>query len=115
MLPIVEIRNSVRQIGAGVLLFVNNYILGLIWVNHSTIYLFDSHSKDENGNLSSSGAAVLLKCDTLHLLQSYIKSVYYNNYALTLYFQVQFIKVDYTASTKNAIKYALRKERLSEI
>ena len=27
-------------------------------------------------------------------------------------FQVQFIKVDFTASTKNAIKYALKKERL---
>ena len=36
----------------GVLLIVNNYILGLIWGNDS-IYLFDSHSKDENDNVSS--------------------------------------------------------------
>ena len=27
----------------------NNYILGLVWENDSK-YLFDSHSKDENGN-----------------------------------------------------------------
>ena len=113
LLSIVENRNSVRQIGTGALLFVNNYVLGLILGNDSTIYLSDSHSKDGHGNLSSSGTAVLLKFDTLHSLQSYIKSVYYSCYPLTLYFQVQFIKVDCTASTKNATKYALKKERLS--
>ena len=54
--------------------------------------------------------AVLLKFDTLHLLQSYIKSVYDNNNSLTLYFQVQFIKVGCTASTENANKFGLNKE-----
>ena len=49
LLPIIEIRNSVWQIGPGTLLFVNNYVSGLIWGNDSTGYLFDSHSKDENG------------------------------------------------------------------
>ena len=42
---------SVLQIGAGALLIVSKYILGLIWGNDSMIYLFDSNSKDENGNL----------------------------------------------------------------
>ena len=65
MLSITEIVNSVQQIGAGAVLIVNNYILGLIWGNDS-IHLFDSHSKDENGNLSSSSTAVLLKFDTFH-------------------------------------------------
>ena len=59
--------NCVQQIGAGALLIVKNYILGLIWGN-SSIYLFDSHIKDENGHLSSSGTALLLKFDTLYLL-----------------------------------------------
>ena len=49
LLPIIDIRNSVWQIGPGTLLFVNNYVSGLIWGNDSTGYLFDSHSKDENG------------------------------------------------------------------
>ena len=77
------------------------------------IYLFGSHSKDENGIFSSSGTTVLLIFDTLDSMQSYIKSVYYNNYTLTLYFQVQFMKVDCIASTKKAIKFALEKEPLS--
>ena len=51
LLSTVEIRNSARQIGAGALLFVSNYVLGLIWGNDSTVYLFDFHSKDEHGNL----------------------------------------------------------------
>ena len=50
LISISEIVNSVQQIGAGALLIVNNYILGLSWRNDS-IYLFDSHSKDENGDL----------------------------------------------------------------
>ena len=34
-----EIGNGVHQIGAGALVIVNNYILGLIWGNHS-IYIY---------------------------------------------------------------------------
>ena len=45
---------------AGALLIVKNYNLGLIWENNS-IYLFDSQSKDENGNLSHSCPTVVLK------------------------------------------------------
>ena len=101
-MSIVEVINSVQQIVVGALFFVNSYALGVIWENDSTICLFYYHSKDEHGNLSSSGPAILPKFDRLHVLQSYIKSVYYSCYPLTLYFQVQFIKVDCTASTKNA-------------
>ena len=79
LLLTVEIRKNARQIRAGSLLFVNNYVLGLIWRNDSTIFLPDSHNKDENGILSSSSAAILLKFDTLHLFQNYIISVYYNS------------------------------------
>ena len=78
------------KLGVGALLTVNNYILGLMWGN-DYIYIFDSHSKDENGNLSSSGTAVLLKYNTLYSLENYIRSIYYNTFLLTLYFQVQFI------------------------
>ena len=75
MLSVAEIKKSALHIGAGALLIVNNYILGLIWVNDSTIYLFDSHSKDGNDNLSSSDTAVLLKFDILQSLENCIKSV----------------------------------------
>ena len=55
-----NIANGIQQTRAGDLLILNNYILGLIWENDS-IYLFDSHSKDENGSLSSSGTEIFSK------------------------------------------------------
>ena len=111
-LSITEIANSAQQIGTGALLIVNNCILGLIWGNDS-IYLFDSHSKDQYGNIPSSGTTVLLKFDTLFSLENYIKSVYYNTYPLTLYFRVQLMKVHCSDNAKNATKSLLKKERLS--
>ena len=103
--------NGVQQIGAGAPLIVNNYILDLIWRNDS-IYLFDSHSKDKSDNLSSSGTLVL-KFVTLYSLKNYVRSVYYNIFPLTLYFQVQFMKVHCTAIAKNAVKSEVKKEQLS--
>ena len=57
----------------------------LNWGNDS-IYLFDSYSKDKNGNLQVSDRAVLLKLDASYLLENYVRSVYYNTFPLTLYF-----------------------------
>ena len=47
-----------------------------------------------------------------YLLENCINSVYYDTYPLTLYIQVQFIKVHCSPSTKNAIECTLKKERL---
>ena len=55
---------SVQKIESGDLLIVNGYILGIIRGNDS-IYLFDTHNKDEKSNLSSLSIAVVLKIDTL--------------------------------------------------
>ena len=112
MLSVTEIVNSVEGIWTDALLTVNNCILGLIW-RTDYLYPFNSHSNDENSNLSSSGASVILKFDTLHSLENYIKPVYYNAYPMTLYFQLQFIKVHCTVNANSAIKYLLKKERLS--
>ena len=98
LISVSEIVSGVQQTGAVVLLMVNNHIVGLIWGNDS-IYLFDSHGKDENSNLLNSGTAVLPKFDALYLLENYVRSVYYNTFLLTLYFEVQFIKVHCTAIT----------------
>ena len=75
------------------------------------MYLFDSHTKYQYGNISSSGAAVFLKFHNLFSLENYIKSVYYNTYPLTLHFQVRFMKVHRTENANNAIKSLLKKER----
>ena len=84
-----EIMSGFQPVGTGALLIINNYILGLLWGNQC-VFLFDSHSKDEIGRVSATGTAVLVKFDSLQSLENYIKSVYYSNYAMTLYFQIQF-------------------------
>ena len=64
LVSITDIVNDCQQIGTGVLLIVNNYILGTIWGNQCFIR-FDSHSKDEIGKISATGTAVLLKFASL--------------------------------------------------
>lgn len=66
LVSITEIKNSVQSSGTVALLIVSKYSLGLIWGNDSTIYLLDSHGKDENLNLSSFGTPALLETDILH-------------------------------------------------
>ena len=64
------------------------------------IFLFDTHSKDKIGGISAIGTAVLLKFDSLHSLENYEISVYYLNYPLPLYFQVQFLEPYCTENAK---------------
>ena len=109
MLSIAEVVNSVQKVGTSALLIVKNDILALICVT-DFIYLFDSHSKEKNSNLSSSDLIVFLKVDTLHSLEKYIRSVYYSAYPMTLYFQLHFIKVHCTVNTKSAIKCSLKSD-----
>ena len=106
-----EIVNDVQQIGAGALLVVSNYILSVNWGN-DPIYLFNSHSKSENDKLSSSGTAVLLKYDRLCSMESYGRLVCYITFLLTLYLQVQFLRIYCTANVENAIKYELKNKQL---
>ena len=58
--------------------------------------------------MSATGTAVLLKFDSLQSLKNYIKSVYFSNYPMTLWIQVQFLKLNYTDNTKITIKNALK-------
>ena len=108
LVSITEIVSDCQQIGTGALLIINNYILGLLWGNQC-FFLFDSQSKDEIGRMSVTGTAVLLKFDSLQSLENYIKSVYFSNYPMTLYFQVQFLKLKCTDNAKSTINNALKK------
>ena len=58
--------------------------------------MFNSHSKDETFNISVACTAALLKFESLSSPENYIVSVYYANYLMTLYFQIQFIRVSCT-------------------
>ena len=54
---------------------------------------------------------VFLRFYSLHSLKNFIKAVYYSNYPMTLYFQIQFLKLKCTENTKSTIKSALKSER----
>ena len=60
--------------------------------------------------MSATGATVLIKLDSLQSLENYIKLVCYSNYPVTLYFQVQFLKLKCTENRKSTIKSALKSE-----
>ena len=47
----------------------------------------------------------------LQSLENHIILVYFSNYPMTLYFQVQFLKLKFTEKTKSTVKSALKSER----
>ena len=65
--------------------------------------------------MSATGTAVWPKFDSLQSLENYIKSVYYSHYPMTLYFQVQFLKLKRFENVKSTIKNALKSERKKNI
>lgn len=111
MLSVAETVNGVQQIVTSALLAVKIYILGLIW-GIDSLYLFNSHSKEKNDNLWSSGLEIVLKVDILLSLENYIRSAYYSAYPITLYFQLHFMKIHRIVNAKCVIEYSLIK-RLS--
>ena len=81
----------------------------------SCFYVFDSHSKDENGNISAVGTTILLKLESLSSLKNYILSVYYANYLMTLSFKIQFIRVSYTLHARNKIRNSIKNRRKNSV
>ena len=72
-----DILSTFSNHGKGALLTISGYVLGITW-GRNYFYLFDSHSKDGEGNISQNGTAVLLKFDTFSNLEDYINQIYYN-------------------------------------
>ena len=94
LISVREIIASCLNIGSGALPMISSgYIFGIIW-GKDCVYLFDSHSKDYEGNISQNGSAILMKFENLDDLQDYIKPIYYSSeHHKTLYFQMQFISI----------------------
>ena len=87
-----EIISNCQSIGSGALLIINNYTLAILW-GRQCFFIFDSHSRDEEGKKSANGTAVLLKFHSLAKLEEYIKSTYYGEtQQASMYFQIQFVK-----------------------
>ena len=86
-----EIIESCLNIGSGALLIMSGYIFGILW-GKDCVYIFDPHSKDDEGNISQNGTAILIKFETLDDLEDYIILIYYSSHHhKTVYFQMQFI------------------------
>ena len=113
-MSITEIVSDCQHIGIRALLIIDNYISGLLWQNQC-FRLFDSHSKDEIGRILATDAAVLLKFDSLQSSENCTKSVYYSNYPMTLYLQVQFFKLDCTEDARITTNNALKSERKKNV
>ena len=78
-------------------------------------YVFNSHNKDGNDNISAAGTATLLKFESLSSLENYTLSVYYTNYPMTLYFQIQFNRVTCTLHVRNRVKNSIKIRRKNNI
>lgn len=107
---LIEIVSSCQQARSGALLIFNNCDLGLPW-GSQCFYMFDSHSKHENSNISSAGTTVLLKSESSSSLENYIVSAYYADYPITLYFQIQSISVTFSLYARNKIRNSIRNRR----
>ena len=58
--------------GNGFLLFINGFTLSVIWSN-ANFFLFDSHSRDKDGQICENGLSVLLKFRSLNAVEKYVK------------------------------------------
>ena len=70
------------------------YSISLIW-NKSKVFLFDSHSRDNNGLFICNGTSVLLEFKSLSVVEKYIKTEYskhISNFNKTQY-DLQYIRV----------------------
>ena len=101
---IVDIVGNCSNLGNGALLIINDYALGVVW-GKICFFLFDPHSKNSSGNICQNSTLVLLKFETLNILQEYVKHIYYIGLKHeTRYFQIQFINLLCSSKEMKVIK-----------
>ena len=109
-LTISEIISACQFKGNGVMLFVNGFTLGIIW-NNNSCYLFDSHSSDSSGNPVIDGTAVLLKFNSLLYIDEYIRKMYLEKQPISVYLQIQFIRVVCSTEDISNIQAKLKRKK----
>ena len=104
---------SCRLFSTGALLFINGLTMAIIFTNLA-YYLFDSHSKDNQGKASQHGTSILLKFETLENLENYIYEVYYETHISHLrstYFQFQFVEIICSENTIRSFYNFIKNKR----
>ena len=101
--------NACVNKGTGFLLFIDGYTIAIL-PHSNSIFLFDSHSRDERGLFVSNGYSVLLKFSSLIQVENYIRMVHLAYRSNTyLYFEAQFITVTVVDDEKANILLAFTK------
>lgn len=106
----VNLLERIGYCGNGIIMIIAGYSFSMIWSN-SSIHLFDSHAKDQNGFPSPEGKSVLLKFQTIRDVQSYLMQLYppIIDESPKL-FQILCVQVDISPNVKNVISTALKKK-----
>ena len=76
----------------GVMFFVRQTSFAILW-NKKYFFLFDSHSRDDQGKVAPDGTGILLKFSSLRQVQKYILE----NYLLdceSVFCQIQFVRAE---------------------
>jgi len=106
---LVSLFYSVNATGDGFLIFVNGVTLAVMYNDsQNSYYLFDSHSRNNQGLPVPDGTSVLLKCTGPYEIENYLKRVYLHMERRSCFFQLQFIKVDITEINKQNLRQNFR-------
>jgi len=95
--------------GHGMLCIISGVSFSIIWGN-SSVYLFDPHSRDIRGQITDNGRSVLLKFQTLHNVESYIKEVYVPQ-GQEMYLETQYFRIITTEEVTRKIRLSIGKKR----
>ena len=87
------------------------FSFAILW-ERSCVYIFDSHSRNEFGEISENGTSVLLKMTDLAAVESYIKHIYLSNDSQ--YLEIQYIKVLNDPKIFRVISQAVKRKRNRE-
>ena len=106
--------HSKTENGNGLIFTTSGYSFALIW-NKTSVFLFDSHSRDKNGSFISDGTAVVLSFSSLQNVELYIRTEYSKQ--ITNFnecqFELQYIKVGTSPENVASILDSLKKHRKS--
>ena len=71
----------------GALFVIDGYTIGIIYHNNY-YYVFDSHSRDDNGKRIEGGTSVLLQFENLKMIRNYIQNIYDGNFFHVMYIEI---------------------------
>ena len=113
---LVSLFYSVSIIGNGFLIFINGFTIAVIYGRGlNSYFLFDSHSRNQQGLPVPEGKSILIKFSRVQDIENYLRETYLHPHVQSCYFQIQFIRVDISDSDRNSLKREFsiqkRKER----